>query len=690
MPLDGAQLGAALGLPVPLKVHRELCGVERGVFDAAIAQAAGEVESLTVACTQEAPLFAELAAGSAHAAVPLRFVNIRETAGWSAEAPRATPKIAALIAMAQLPDPAPVQGVSYNSAGTALIIGDAAAAIAWAERLTGKLDVCVLMTGGTAGAELPARRRYPVLSGKPARVSGWLGSFEAEWQSENPIDLAACTRCNACVDACPEGAISLAFQVDADKCRAHRACVKACGEVGAIDFSRGAVVHKESFDLVLDLSRTPLLRLHQLPQGYFAPGDDPLAQALAVAEMAELVGEFEKPRYFAYNPRTCAHSRSAKPGCNQCIDVCSTAAIAADGDHVRVEPHLCMGCGACSTVCPSGAMTFAYPAAPEIGTRLKTLLKTFHGAGGREALILLHDESGLGLIERAGRSRTGGAARQGLPARVLPLALHHVASAGIDLWLAALAYGASEVRVLLTGAEAPEYAAAITRQAAILQAIVAGLGYGGEHVGVINAETSADWRAGLWSATPAQAVAKAATFNVAAEKRQTLEFAIEHLARHAPVPAVLIELPVGAPFGTIAVDRSTCTLCLACVGACPAAALSDNADTPQLRFLERNCVQCGLCVATCPENSISLLPRLNLDESARKPQVLNEAEPFHCVRCSKPFGTRQMIDNMSARLSAHSMFAGGSGLRRLQMCADCRVVDMMENPAESTIHDVRK
>ena len=81
---------------------------------------------------------------------------------------------------------------------------------------------------------------------------------------------------------------------------------------------------------------------------------------------------------------------------------------------------------------------------------------------------------------------------------------------------------------------------------------------------------------------------------------------------------------------------------------------------------------------------------MNLDDSARKPQVLNEAQPFNCVRCSRPFGTRQMIDNMTARLSAHSMFAGGVALRRLQMCADCRVVDMMENPAETTIHDVRK
>jgi len=68
--------------------------------------------------------------------------------------------------------------------------------------------------------------------------------------------------------------------------------------------------------------------------------------------------------------------------------------------------------------------------------------------------------------------------------------------------------------------------------------------------------------------------------------------------------------------------------------------------------------------------------------------TLNEAEPFNCVRCGKPFGTRQMVDNMLAKLSAHSMFAGGT--RRLQMCGDCRVVDMMEVKTESTIFDYKK
>ncbi len=150
------------------------------------------------------------------------------------------------------------------------------------------------------------------------------------------------------------------------------------------------------------------------------------------------------------------------------------------------------------------------------------------------------------------------------------------------------------------------------------------------------------------------------------------------LHRAAPAPVDEIALPPGAPFGTVDVNVDGCTLCLACTNACPANALRDTPDHPRLSFVETACVQCGLCVATCPEKVMTLRPRLVFTGAARDTRVIKEEEPFACIRCGTPFATKSMIDTVTEKMSAHSMFPNSQALRRLQMCADCRVIDMAE------------
>src|SRR6266446_4162684 len=678
MALDARGLAAALKLKQPVEIHTELCRKQVASFHGALKD-----EACVIACTQEAPLFSDLA-DQAGSTSDIKFVNIREHAGWSKEGAKATPKIAALLALADLPEPEPVTGVSYKSGGQLLIVGPAETAIPWAEKLAGQLDVNVLITS-QRGGELPAERRYAVWSGKVKSVKGYLGAFEVAWEQDNAIDLEVCTRCNACIHACPEQAIDFSYQIDMDKCKSHRLCVKACGAIGAIDFERAERARSERFDMVLDLSREPFVKAAQPPQGYLAPGSDPLEQALAAAQLAQMVGEFEKPRVFAYDEKVCAHSRSTQVGCNQCIDVCSTGAISPDGDHVKVDPHLCMGCGGCATVCPSGAMTYAYPRVPDLGARLKRLLSVYAQAGGKDACLLLHNTGdSRGLIAKLARRG------RGLPARVIPLEVHHPASIGIDVLLAALAYGASQVAVLATPKEAAEYGETTQKQMGFAQTIVTALGYGGTHFNLLSTDKVVEIDKALWALAPAASVSNLVNYTASTEKRATLEFVLEHLAKLAPKPQESIALGAGAPYGQVLVNKETCTLCMACVGACPESALHDGRDQPMLKFIERNCVQCGLCENTCPENAITLAPRLLLAAHAKQEVTLNEAEPFNCVRCGKPFGTRQMVSNMLGKLTGHSMFPGDGSLKRLQMCGDCRVVDMMENRDEISIQDVKK
>jgi ferredoxin len=309
-------------------------------------------------------------------------------------------------------------------------------------------------------------------------------------------------------------------------------------------------------------------------------------------------------------------------------------------------------------------------------------------------VLLLHSEqAGTRQIDALGRAARVDPGVHGVPARVLPVAMWHTASVGLDLWLAAVAQGASQVWVLLSDEEAPDYRRALAEQMAVAQAILSGLGYRGEHFRLIEAGDALALDASL-RAAPAQTVAQPGAFAAQADKRATLDLALEHLLAQAPPPRALAEeiaLPgAGSPFGSLRIDTDRCTLCLSCVGACPEAALADNPDRPQLRFIEKNCVQCGLCVSTCPEDALALQPRLWLADGgkARKAaRVLNEVPPYQCIRCSKPFGTQRAIEAMLTKLAGHSAFQGAAA-DRLKMCSDCRVVDLYSNPNETRITDL--
>ncbi|SFD22246.1 4Fe-4S binding protein [Massilia yuzhufengensis] len=532
-------------------------------------------------------------------------------------------RAAAILAADAIPVFEPGVTVSYRSGGRTLVVGSAENALPWADRLAAALPVTVLLLDNQ---ETMPVRPYPVHISRTVAVAGWLGAFEARWQAP------------------------------------------------------GQPLQQGRFDLVLDLAPSRLIPSHQRPHGYYAPGYDDTAREQAADELQDMVGDFEKPKYFAYKERTCAHGRNGQKGCTACIDICSAQAIHGDGDKIKVNPYLCAGCGACSTVCPTGAISYAFPPAALTGKRMQAALRSYREAGGAQPVFLLHDpDHGAALLARLGEA---------IPGRVIPLALQHTASTGIDVWFAAVAYGAAGIAVLMTGQEAPQYLAALDQQMEIAQAVLDGLGYTGPHFQLLRVEAPEELALALRHAPRGLVPAQPAVFHLAGDKRNTLDYALEHLHRHAPARPEQVALPPGAPFGAIEVNRSACSLCMSCVGACPAGALQDGQGAPLLRFIEKNCVQCGLCATTCPENAITLTPRLSFMESRSQPVVLNESQPFHCIRCDKPFGTLQMVENMLGRLGAHPAFSGH--LDRLRMCGDCRVIDMMEPQGEMRVTTLRR
>ncbi|MGY0790618.1 4Fe-4S binding protein [Azospirillum argentinense] len=637
MALDGKALaracGAAAGAEGDLSVATQLCRTQLDRFEARVAEGA----PLLVACTQEAPLFAEIAAqdnpNADNPDAALAFTNIRERAGWSEEGALAGPKIAALLAEAAMDIP-PTGTITLASEGTALVYGTDERAIEVARQLSGSLDVTVLLKSPKDVAP-PRVMDVPVFKGTIRTAKGWLGNFEIVVDDYAP--------------ALPASRAVLGFE------QPRHGAASRCDVI--VDLTGGA----------------PLFPAHGKRDGYLRPDpDSPAAVAKAVFEAADLIGEFEKPRYIDFKADLCAHSRSRKTGCTRCLEVCPTGAITPNGDHVAIDPHICAGCGSCASVCPTGASTYALPPLQTVYERLRTLLSSYAKAGGTEPVLLVHDprhgDEMISLIARHGR---------GLPARVLPFAVNEVTQLGFDVFAAALAYGAARVRVLVGPGNAGE-TAGLASQIGLAETAMSGLGYGSGRVSIIDAQDPDAVAAELWD-LPRQGAPAPGTFLPMGGKRTVTMLALRHLHKVAPEPVEVLPLPPGAPFGRVQVMTEGCTLCLSCVGACPTGALLDNADKPMLSFSQDACVQCGLCKTTCPEKVIALVPEIDFRDSARGAKVLKEEEPFCCVKCGKPFATKSSIDKIVAVLAGrHAMFATPEAAERMRMCGDCRVVDQFE------------
>jgi ferredoxin len=632
MPLDAQAVRRGCG-NTEITTARQLCRDELHRFRAA----ATEDGAMIVGCTQEAPLFSETVEGIGNS--DIQYVNLRETAGWSTDGTEAGPKIAALVAAASETAP-PAATVTLTSEGVILIYGRDEGAIEAAELLKPQLDVTVLLAP-PAGITPPRVDDVPVVKGRIRSVKGHLGAFELT------VDEYA--------QALPSSRRALAFGPAKD------GVISRC-------------------DIVLDIAGGAPLLAADLRDGYLrADPGDPAAVLRAVIKARDLVGTFEKPAYITFKEDLCVHSRSKVVGCRRCLDLCPAGAIAPAGDHVAIDPNICAGCGQCAAACPTGAASYALPPSDVLMRRLRALLTAYREAGGERAIVLLHDEAhGTPLIEALARFGDG------LPANVLPLAVNEITQVGLEAMAAAHAYGASALRFLLR-AKPRHDMAGLSKTLAVAEPILTGLGFAPGTVGTIETDDPDVLGATLREITAPDPAPRPASFLPVGAKRDVLRLALRELQRAAPAPVDLIALPAGAPFGAIEVDQQGCTLCLACVSACPTGALLDDPERPMLRFAEDACVQCGLCKATCPEKVITLKPQLDFNAATAPARVLKQEEPFDCIRCGKPFGVKSTIERVTAKLAGKHWMYGGADrrLESLKMCADCRVIAAAEAELDS-------
>lgn len=635
IPLDATKLAKDLALPDTPEIYSNLCRMQIDKFEEQFTNSSGS--KLIVACTQEAPLFEELADelnADMEEPVEISFVNIREQAGWGSAGQKAGAKIAALIAEASY-EVQPTGLIPVTSQGNCLVYGAGQQAMDVAKKMAGHLNISLVLTDAI-GVFPPDTTLFPVYKGKINGANGSIGKFTISLSDYSAVS--------------PSSKTELKFLAGRDNVATE-------------------------MDLIFDLSgQSPLFGTSHTRDGYIrVDPSQKTAIAEAMFEITDLVGEFEKPIFVSYDKAVCAHSRSGQTGCSNCIDNCPTSAISSNGDSIVVNNEICDGCGHCSSSCPTSAISYAFPKRTDLIGRSQVLVSTYLNSGGVSPVLLIHEnQHGDGIISAIARFSDG------LDDNVLPFSVHSITQIGHDILCGFFTTGLQSI-VLLVPAKKSRELDALSFQVELTNTFLENMGFD-ENIRVrLLVEDDPDLVVECLSSIPRTTTVPVRNFVASTSKREMARIAIGNLNTVAPKKLELLELPLASPYGAVSIDTTKCTLCLACVGSCPANALGDNEDRPQVSFTEHACVQCGLCKTTCPENAITLQPQYNFNKSALSPVILNHEEPLECSECGKPFGSKSAIEKVISILQGKNpMFQTSQQLAMLKMCENCRVTAMTE------------
>ena len=577
-----------------------------------------------IACQQQAAFFEELCneiAVEGKSDPKLTTTDIRDRAGWTDDI-SAYAKQAALLSEVKLTGPlTPFKEIT--SEGVCLILGNDENTLDVASKLKDELAVTVLMSRDIG--ELSPRGEVNICNGKLKTVTGSLGNFKVLVTEYSELNLHG---------------------------------------RGSVSFGEKRKEASSECDIIIDLrGDNPLFPSSEKRDGYLRRDPkDRVGLESVVLEAINLKGEFEKPVYVRFEEAKCAHSRASRSGCSRCLDICPTNAISSNGDSVAIDPYICAGCGSCSAVCPSGAANYDDPPFTFNLQRITNLRSVFkkYDRQVEPRIIFVDKDFGMELITLSARFG------RGLPADLIPFDIPNIELISHAEILAALASGFSEVMILTK--EVPTFSS-LKLQINICMSILAHCGPESQNrLRLIETMDIETFENEIYSKSHSKKIVEPVL--LLGEKREITRTAVK-----AMIPSEdAIELPETSPYGEILVNTDKCTLCLACVSLCPTNALEDNADRPELNFTETACIQCGICSSTCPEQAITLRPRLNLNNEALSQKVLNTEEPFECISCKRPFGVKSTIERIVAKLeNNHWMYQDSKKLDLVKMCDDCRV-----------------
>ena len=329
--------------------------------------------------------------------------------------------------MAALPDPDPVPSVGYASGGTAADHRSARRRAALGRRAarSGSRSPCSPPAARSAPSCRPSARIPCTRASSTAldRLARRVRRRVVAGKSDRPRPLHALQRVHSRMSRSRRSTGATRSTSTAAATTA-RASPRAARSARSTSTRRGRA-RAERFDLVLDLHATPWITHAPAAAGLFRArrrsgragqgrrGARDADRRVREAEVLQLQGVDLRAQPLAAAGLHAVHRR-----------------LLGGGDSPRRRPassssRTCASAAAHARPCARRARSrYAYPSVPDLGARIRTLLSTYAKAGGRDACLLLHAEDGRDAIARFARRG------KGLPARVIPVEVHHIASVG--------------------------------------------------------------------------------------------------------------------------------------------------------------------------------------------------------------------------------------------------------------------
>ncbi len=467
-------------------------------------------------------------------------------------------------------------------------------------------------------------------------------ALRLEYLVRLPIRIDLCTYCGACGPACPENCISPDLFLDFGVCTLCKECEPVC-EVRAIDVNRvesqtmevPALIILDGVEVELEEGSSSVYYERDL-KDYFA--------ALFSYRIDEVV---------TCDRSICQYSGRLGVGCSLCLSSCTFGAVSQGAEGVTVDGSKCEECGACVSVCPTGAMQnrrFDDESFVDFFRNIDLLT---------DSVVVVGDEQSLHALWWGTKGKRFD--------KVFFLEYSQVQSLSLFHFMFLLRRGAGNVFLLNDTSGGTE----LSRQVALANSLVTSLYNTTERIVIYKTEEVEQY---LSRDQQTEVLVSNDEQRPFVNRRRELSAALQSLVANSGKVA---DVRPGdyISFATLTCNRDRCTQCMACLNDCRIQALSADEEQLTLNHIGSMCVACGICVHVCPEDALELSPRFKLNTRFFKPVEMAKAEPMACKSCGKVFGTRKSFERVMAILSQKETV----DISHFEYCDTCRVVKLFES-----------